>query len=80
MNYMFGWQPKAGSNFGVTGIAAFQLDAGLQQFPPGSTMDGAIHSATATQRLVGSIYNGIHIQRGNVVFDEFDTIVHILFF
>jgi hypothetical protein len=39
-------------------------------------VNGAIHTAAAQQAVVGSIYNGIDLQTGNILLDNGNNILH----
>ena len=61
-----GRQVVAGCDLRLTGFAATQLAAGLKQFGSGRAVDGTIDTATAQQRLVGGIDDGVHGQGRDV--------------
>ena len=65
-----GVQAKARGGFGLAGRAAAQGAAGVQQAWAGSPMDGSVHATTAQQRAVGSIYDRIHVLRGDISTDD----------
>jgi hypothetical protein len=62
---------------GISGFAAAQPGAFLQQPRTGSAMNGAVHSAAAQQSIVGGIDYGIHRQSGNVSLDDFNGSFHV---
>jgi hypothetical protein len=59
-------QTIASSDLCIAGFASIQAAAFLQQFRPGGTMNGAIHSPTAQQGGIRRIHDGIDIERGDV--------------
>ena len=70
VDHVPGGQPVTSGDFGVTGGAAVQCPALGQQLGPGDTVNGAINTATAQQGIVGGVDDGIHLQGGDVVFNN----------
>jgi hypothetical protein len=76
MNDKSARQTIAPRNLGVTGLAAAQPGAFLQQARPGSAMDGAVYPAPTQQRVVGGIDYGINRQGGDVGLNDFNGSFH----
>jgi hypothetical protein len=70
MNHMPRRQPITSGDLGVAGAAAVERPAFRQQLRSGRAMNGAIHPATAKQRAVGGVDNGIDAQAGDVGDDD----------
>jgi hypothetical protein len=60
MNHMPRRQPITSGDFGVAGLAATEGAAFGQQLRTGRTMDGAIDAATAKQRSVRGVDDGVN--------------------
>ena len=65
-------------DLGFPRLAAVKRPAFLQQIRAGSTVDRAVHTATAQKGRVGGIDDGIHFGSGDIPFDDFNTIGHLL--
>jgi hypothetical protein len=76
MEYISARQTIALRNLGVTGFAAAQPGAFLQQTRSGGPVDGAVHPASTQQRVVGGIDNGINRQCGDIGLNDFDGSFH----
>ena len=63
MDYVPGLEAIAAGDFGETGVAAAQGLALGQQLGAGGTMDGAVDAAAAEQRGVGSVDDGVDVER-----------------
>jgi hypothetical protein len=66
MNYPPGGQIKSWRNFGLPCRAATEDLAGSQQLWPGGAMDSSVDATSTKQTVVGSIDNGINVQRGDI--------------
>src|SRR3954453_2368821 len=73
MDHMPRRQTVALGDFGVSGGAAVELTAYGQQFRPSSSMDRAVDTATAQQRRVGRVDDGVNAQCSNVGNDNFQA-------
>jgi hypothetical protein len=62
MNHMPRRQPVSPGDFGVAGAAAMERAAFGQQLGPGRPMDRAIDAASAEQRGVGGVDDGVNAQ------------------
>jgi hypothetical protein len=71
MNYMPRRQTVTFGDFGVAGLAAMERAAFGQQFGPGRAMDRTIDAATAEQRRVGGVDDGVNAQRRDVGDNDF---------
>ena len=58
-------------DFGVAGLAAVELTALSQQLGPGRIMDRAIDAASAEQRRIRRVDDGVNAQAGNVGNNDF---------
>ena len=66
MDHMPRRQPITPGDLGVTGGAAMERAALGQQFGPGRAMDRAIDAATAEQRAIRRVDDGVNAQRRDV--------------
>jgi hypothetical protein len=66
MNHMRGRQPVSSGDLGVTGRAATKRAAFRKQFGASPTMDGAIDAASAEQRRIRGVDDGVNAQRCDV--------------
>ena len=48
-------------------FAAVQGAALGQQFWPGGTVDGTVHTSAAQQALVGGVDDGVHLHGSNII-------------
>ena len=64
-------------DFGAAGLAAMERAAFGQQLGPGRAMDRAIHPATAEQRGVRGVDDGVNAQGRDVGDDDFSRAVPI---
>ena len=65
-------QPIAARDLGVARGASAKPAAFGQQFRPGGTMDGTIDAASAQQRIVGRVDDGIDGERRDIGDDDFE--------
>ena len=68
---MFGRQAVAPRDLGTTGLAAVEHAALGHEFRPRGTMDCAIDAASAKQRRICRVDDGVNAQRGDVGNDDF---------
>ena len=59
-------------DLGLPGLATVQGAALGEQSGAGSTVDRAVHAAAAQQRAVRRVDDGLHLEPGDVAFDDFD--------
>jgi hypothetical protein len=71
MNHMPRRQTVTPCDFGVAGLAAMERAAFGQKFGPGRAMDRAIDAATAEQRRVRSVDDGVNAQGSDIGDDDF---------
>ena len=60
MDHVLGGQVVAARGLGISGGASCQLAALLQQPRAGGSMNGSIYAASAQQRVVSGVDDGIH--------------------
>jgi hypothetical protein len=65
-------KPVSSGDLGVAGFAATKRAAFGEQLRSGGTMDRAIDAASAKQRDIGGVDDGINAQAGNVGDDDFE--------
>ena len=68
---MLGLEPIALGDLGMTGLAAVEHPALGHEFRPRSTMDRTIDAATAEQRRIRRVDDGINAQRSDVGNNDF---------
>jgi len=71
VDHMPGLEPIALGDLGVTGLAAVEHPALGHEFRPRSTMDRTIDAATAEQRRIRRVDDGVNAQRGDVGNNDF---------
>jgi hypothetical protein len=71
MNHMPRQQTVTPGDFGAAGLAAMERAAFGQQLRPGRAMDRTIDAATAEQRRVRSVDDGVNAQGRDVGDDDF---------
>ena len=71
VDHMFGRQAVAPRDLGITGLAAVEHAALGHEFRPRGTMDRAIDAASAKQRRICRVDDGVNAQRGDVGNDDF---------
>jgi hypothetical protein len=71
MNHMPCRQTVTFGDFGVAGLAAMEGAALGQQFGAGRAMDRTIDAATAEQRRVGGVDDGVNAQRRDIGDNDF---------
>jgi hypothetical protein len=72
MNYMPCRQTVTFGDFGAAGLAAIQRAAFGQQLGSGRAMDRTVDAATAEQRGVRSVDDGVNAQGGDIGDDDFE--------
>jgi len=72
MNHMPRRQAITPGDFGVAGLAAMQRAAFDQQLGSGRAMDRTVDAATAEQRGVRSVDDGVNAQGGDIGDDDFE--------
>ena len=65
-------QVMAARDLRIAGGAAAERAAVREQAQPRRAMDGPVHAASAEERGVGGIDDGVDIQLGDVGADDFD--------
>jgi hypothetical protein len=71
MNDVSGLEVAAGGEAGLTGGAAPDLPALLQDFGTPGPVDGPIHPAAAQQGGIGGIDDGLHVLPGDIPLYQF---------
>jgi hypothetical protein len=66
MDYVFGRQPITFGDFSISGLAAVQKAAFKEEIRPGRAVNRSIDTATAEQRRVRSINDGVDRQCGDI--------------
>ena len=72
MDYMPRGKRISPGDFGVAGLAAIQRAAFGQQLGSGRAMDRTVDAATAEQRGVRSVDDGVNAQGGDIGDDDFE--------
>jgi len=72
VNYLASWQTVAASNLGVTSQAPTQRLAFCQKIWSGRIVYRAVHAATAQQRGVRCVDDGVNAQCSDVSYDDFE--------
>lgn len=70
VNDIFAGQAVSPRELGLAGPAPAESPAFSQQLRPGRPVDAAVHAASAEQRLVGCIDNGVHAHSRDVVSND----------
>jgi hypothetical protein len=73
MNHMSRRQPIGLGDFGVTGLAATEGATLGEKLRPGRAMDCTIDAATAEQRRVRGVDDGVNAERCDVGDDDFES-------
>jgi hypothetical protein len=73
---MPGPETKAGRHHGVAGRQGRVLTGGRRKLGTGGSMDGAVHTATAGQRGIRGIDDGIDVQGRDVGQDDLQARRH----
>ncbi len=68
-------QPVTAGQLRVTGVAAAECSALGQEIGPRGAVDGAVDSASAEQRPVGGIDDGVDLELGDVRRDRFESLL-----
>src|SRR5262245_61077408 len=71
-----GLQTIAAGNLGLARGAASERAALREQLRPRRTMDRPVDSATAEQRRIGGVDDGVDVEGGDVGFKDLDTVRH----
>ena len=71
MNHMPRRQTISPGDFGAAGLATVERAAFVEQFGPGRAMDRTIDAATAEQRRIRGVDDGVNAQRRDVRDDDF---------
>ena len=74
VNHESGRQLVAARDFGLTGAASVQGAALFEQWRAGGAVYGAIDAATAEQRGVGGVDDGVDCQRDDVRFKRLQNV------
>src|SRR5262249_3173317 len=69
---VLGLQPITAGHLGGAALTAAERSALGEKFGPGGAMDSAVHATAAEQGTVGSVDDGIDIQRGDVGNTDFE--------
>jgi len=73
VNDMLCRQVVARSHFRQPGGAAAERTTFCEQFRPCCAVNGAIHAATAQERFIGGVDDGIDLERGDIPADHADA-------
>jgi len=77
MNDVTRGEAKAWRDLGRARFAAAESRASLAEFGPSGAVNGAIDAATAEQRIVGDIDDGVEAELRDVALDDFDAVRHV---
>jgi len=67
---------KARGDLGIPRLAAAELGTSRAKLGTCGTVDRTIHAASAKQRPVGGVDDGVDVEPGDVAFDDFNAAAH----
>lgn len=67
---------KARGDLGIPRLAAAELSTSRAKLGTCGTVDRTIHAASAKQRPVGGVDDGVDVEPGDVAFDDFNAAAH----
>src|SRR6202011_5119112 len=75
VDHMTGFQAIAAGELCLPGVGAAQGPAFLEQLGAGAAVDGPVDTATAEERGVGGVHDGVDVEQGDVALDHLDHVL-----